>query len=327
MIKVSVIVPAYKRIEQTLKTLRLIEASDREVDIQLEIIVADSSPDDILKEAIFKEFEARILYIRPTKQGIATNKNEGARNASGNILIFCDSDIEVESDTLAKTIEYLKKNKYAGAVGSQVLWKGGVNDGINDRPRKEDRMFDVANYKAIEAIYSRYIATYKDIFWKVGGYDEEVFNMRGEGSDLSIRYWREGYPLFYDQNIIVHHVWDAPNSIALRVSHPEWGIAKDLILLAYKYNIFGDGHNNFVNTVYANFASFKNEGYYNIIQGIANNLDEIVKAQPLIDKQKESMHAKYPFKFLEVFSDEKLLHECLKASEKKLVEVRKKAFG
>lgn len=327
MIKASVIVPAYKRIDQTLKTLRLIEASDRGVDIELEIIVADSSPDDNLKKAIFKEFEARILYVRPANQGISTNKNQGAKIASGNILIFCDSDIEIESDTLAKTIEYLKKNKYAGAVGGQVLWKGGESDGLNDRPRKEDRIFDFENYKAVEVIYSRYFATYKDVFWEIGGYDEDVFNMRGEGSDLSIRYWREGYPLFYDQNIIARHVWDAPDSIALRVSHPEWGIAKDLLLLAYKYNMLEDGYDNFVNTVYADFASFKTDGYHKIIQGIANNLEEIVKVKSLIDEQKKHLHAKYAFKFLEVFSDEKLLIECLKASEEKLAQIIKKAFG
>lgn len=326
MIKVSVIVPAYKRINQTLKTLRLIEASDKEIDIELEIIVPDSSPDDILKDAIFKEFGTRILYIRPTKQGISANKNQGAKNASGNILIFCDSDIEIESDTLAKTIEYLKKNKYAGAVGGQVLWKGGEKDGSNDRPREEDRMFEFNGFKSVEVIYSRYIATYKDIFNKVGGYDDKIFNMRGEGSDLSLRYWREGYSLFYDPDIIVHHIHDAPDSIALRVPHPEWAIAKDLLILAYKYNMVADYYPNFSKTVAANFKTFGQDVSFTLIQGIANNLEFISEARKIIDRSTNQTPL-YDFKFLEVFSNHKILKKCLELSQERIKKSRISAFG
>ena len=76
--------------------------------------------------------------------------------------------------------------------------------------------------------------------------------MRGEGSDLSIRYWRAGYPLAYDSSIIVHHVFDTEGGIIRGVPHPEWGIAKDLLLLAYKYDLSSE-NKNFINAVKANF--------------------------------------------------------------------------
>jgi len=326
MIKLSIIIPSYKRINQTIKTINLLLNSQGLGDVfNAEIIVSDSSPDDSLEQTIKKKFQEKVIYTRPKKPGIAANKNQGARIARYPILIFCDSDMEVENNTLIKTIKALKRYKTAGAIGGQVIWRTGPKSNEHDRPRKEDRMTTIKKTTYIEAIYSRYIATYKDIFWKVGGYDELVFNMRGEGSDLSIRYWRAGYPLVYDPSIIVHHVHNAQGGIIRNIPHPEWGIAKDLLLLAYKYDVLDEKYRNFINTVRANFKKLPN-GYYNIIQGIAKYLDFIAEVKPKIDHQKKQMKAEFNFKFLEIFSEKKLFEQCVQQAEKKITEARKPLF-
>lgn len=324
MIKVSIIIPSYKRIEQTLKTISLLLSSEG-IDIQYrcEIIIADSSPDNLLQETLTKNFRNNVTYTRPNKPGIASNKNQGARIAKNPILVFCDSDMEVEKSTLLNSLKSLENNPTAGAIGGQVIWKGGPKDGKNDRPREEDRMITIDKTTYVEAIYSRYIATYEKVFWEVGGYDEEVFNMRGEGSDLSVRYWRSGYPLGYDSSIIVHHVHEVEGGIIRGVQHPEWGIAKDLLLLAYKYDILNDKYKNFINTVTANFKEFAGDGYWRIIQGIARNMDLVTEVKPLIDKYKSLSKPTFKFKFLEIFSEDKLFRQCLEESEEKLENVRK----
>jgi hypothetical protein len=165
------------------------------------------------------------------------------------------------------------------------------------------------------------------VFEEVGGYDEHVFNMRGEGSDLSVRLWRAGYPLVYSESIIVNHVHDAPNSIALRIDHPEWGIAKDLLLLAYKYDILDEKYSNFATTVSANFKPLGEKGYYTIIQGIATNMEFIQEVKPFIDKEKNLMKPIYDFKFLEIFSNKELFNTCISESEHRLKVIREKAFN
>lgn len=322
MVKISIIIPCFKRIAQTIKTIKLIFASRGfNQKFRAEIIVADSSPDDNLKKALQQEFGKGFIYTRPKKTGIATNKNQGAKIAKNPILIFCDSDMEVQSDTILNTLYALKKHKTAAAVGGQVIWRTGPNDGQLDRPRPEDRMlsFDGAIY--VEAIYSRYMATYKEIFWKIGGYDEKVFNMRGEGSDLSIRYWRAGYPLVYDPLIKVYHVHETEGGIIRNVEHPEWDIAKDLLILAYKYDI-DEKSKNFINTVAANFEKFEKEGYYRIIEGIKNNYDFIAKVKPIIDQHKKIMDSLFNFKFLEIFSQKEMFKKCVKQAEKRLAKFR-----
>lgn len=301
----SIIVPAYQRIQQTLQTIQFLLASSAVKHIGLEVIVADSTPGEELRIAIEKTFGDRVRYTRPEKPGIASNKNQGARIASHPFIIFCDSDMEVEPETVNHTVEFFRTHPTAAAMGGMVIWRGGPHDGKPDRPRPEDRMYRIGDTVYGEAIYSRYIATYKDIFWKVGGYDETVFNMRGEGSDLSARFWRAGYPLAYNKDVVVHHVYDAPDSAAIRVNNPEWGVARDLLLLAYKYEMLDSTHANFKTTVAANFQ-------------------ESIAA---LDAFRKRDQPQYPFPFLEVFSDKQLLDACISGAEELIKTSQTGVFG
>lgn len=316
MTTVSIIIPTYRRIDQTLRCIDLIKQSDGVgSDFEMEIIVADSTEDYSLRDAVEKRFGREIIYTRPEKPGIATNKNQGAKIAKHPVLIFCDSDMEVEKNTIVESLKVFKVYEGAAMMGVKVVWRGGEKDGQVDRPREEDRMIEIDGTTYCEAIYSRFMMTHKDIFWTVGGYDSEVFNMRGEGSDLSIRYWRAGYPLCFDKSIVVHHVHEASDSAALRVAHPEWGIAKDLFLLAYKYDMVGGEYPNFQKTVEANFKGLGQTGYWRLLQGILKHYDLIACSKPILDRQKKQMKAKYDFKFLEIFSQPDLLKECIKNSK------------
>lgn len=328
MVGVSIVIPTFQRIDQTLRTIEfLLSSAGRGSSFDLEVIVADSTPDMSLRDAIFTKYQKNILYVRPDAPGIAANKNAGAKVAKHPLIIFCDSDIEMDPGTVLHTVESLKSHTTASAVSGVVVWRGGPHDGEYDRPRPEDRMKLVGPTTYTEAIYSRYMATYKDVFTAVGGYDEIVFNMRGEGSDLSARYWRAGYPLVYDSDIIVHHVHDAPDSAALRVDHPEWDIAKDLLLLAYKYNMFDRDYPAFASTVAMNFVTFGNRSTYRFMQGIGKHAELLVKAKPILDAFRAADKPVYDFKFLEVFSQVKLFEECIGSAAKRLEAVRAATFG
>jgi glycosyltransferase involved in cell wall biosynthesis len=328
MINISVIVPAFKRIDQTLKSLDLLLLSEGlGSTFDMELIVADSTPDTSLQSAIRTKFGEKVLYVKPPKAGIATNKNAGATLAKHPVLIFCDSDMEVENNTISEAVGALQKHEKAAAIGGTVLWRGGPQDGQKDRPRLEDRMLIKDYTTFIEALYSRFVITYKDVFWNLGGYDEEVFNMRGEGSDLSIRYWRAGYPLAYEESVLVHHVHDVPDAAAVRVDHPEWGIAKDLLLLGYKYDMFNDGYKNFPATVDIDFSPLGAEGYYRMLQGIGRHYEELVTAKPALDAYRATDKPVYDFKFLEVFSGAALFEQCLEGASAALAGVRATVFS
>ncbi len=327
MIGVSIVIPCFKRLEQTKKTLTLLYQSNGWNELyNPEVIIADSSPDQSIKEMVSSFKDPTPVYKRPEKPGIAANKNAGAEIAINQILIFCDSDMEVEPETILKTIQSLQKHSTCGAVGGRVIWRGGPNNGQLDRPRPEDLINLIGETAYVEAIYSRFIATYKSVFEKVGKYDEVVFNMRGEGSDLSIRYWRSGFPLVHDPSISVHHVHDAPDSAALRVNKPELAVAKDLFLLGYKYNNT-DNDSNFVKTVAANFKQFGDTGYFKILEGIKLHLGLILESKPTLDAYKDNDSPLFPFVFLEIFSNNNLFKKCIQNAPTLLDSVRSQAFS
>ncbi len=319
MTSVSLVMPAYKRIDQTMLTIELLLGSaGLHTEFELELIVSDSTPDDSLKDAVTAKFGDTIRYIRPERSGIAANKNAGAKAARNPILIFSDSDMEPEKYTLLTAIQSLKMHDTAAMVGGNVIWKGGPQNAKKDRPRPEDRMLRKGNTAYIEALYSRFIITYKKVFDEVGGFDEIVFNMRGEGSDLSIRYWRAGFPLTFDDGIVVHHVHDVPDAAAVRVNHSEWGIARDLLLLGYKYGMLENEPQEFATTVAMNFAPLGTLAPYRMLQGIGNNLQMIVDAKPVLDEFRKNDKPMYDFKFLEIFSNTVLFEECIVTSAEKI---------
>jgi hypothetical protein len=211
-------------------------------------------------------------------------------------------------------------------VGGNVRWKGGPHENEKDRPRPEDRRNQVNGTTYIEALYSRYVATYADVFKSVGGYDESVFNMRGEGSDLSARYWRAGYPLTFDDSLTVHHVFDVPDAAAVRVNHSEWGIARDLLLLGYKYGMYDDDWHNFATTVSKSFTPLGAEGPYRLLQGIGRQMDAVMKAKETLDEFRKNDKPEYGFKFLEIFSEQKLFDDCIKSAETRLRGFRNSSF-
>lgn len=325
---VSIIVPAYKRAVQTKKTLDLLlRDQNSAVIFTPQVIVVDASPDDSIKKMLSSYTSPYLSYVKSEKNGIAAAKNTGAGHATFELLIFCDSDMEVESDTIGKTLDYLRGHKTVAMAGGQVIWKGGDHDGHLDRPRKEDRQEVVENTVYAEALYSRYIATYKSLFEKVGGYDEVLFNMRGEGSDLSIRYWRSGLPLGYDENIRVHHVEGAEVAVTRHVEFPERGILRDLIQLGFKYGLKREESSNFAHTLKWLSDMFPNREAYIVIESMISLLPYFWENKEKLEKSKVSIPHVYDFTFLDVFTKRELLLDCVNCAGGKIEDARLRAFG
>ena len=307
----SIIIPCYKRIDQTKRTLKLLlESRGWGSNFKSEIIVVDSTPDNSLKKTLVS-FDNQIKYIQPPKKGISVNKNVGAREAEGDILIFCDSDIEVKKDTLKKAITAFKAHPKAAMIMGTAIWKGGEEDGQKDRPRREDRILKYQGTNFVEAIYGRFMATYKKIFWQVGGFDEEFFNMRGEGSNLSIRYWRNGFPLVYEPKIKVCHVFGAADAITRNISHPERGPLRDWLILSLKYGLWGR-KGNFAKTMSWFEEWFGKSDKYVIMENVVELLPWFAENWEKIIKSRENEPKKYDFKFLEIFSERKLFEKCVR---------------
>ena len=109
MIKISMIVPTYKRPNLLAE---LFENIDNQILKPFEIIVVDgTSPNDLSTEKVVMEKKSSstfdIQYLRHSK-GTAIQRNAGIEIATGDFLAFIDDDIRLDSfffENIIKAIE------------------------------------------------------------------------------------------------------------------------------------------------------------------------------------------------------------------------------
>jgi len=157
--KISVIIPAYNE-EKFIK--RAIDSVKRQSYPNYEIIVvADGCADktaEIARKYVIKVFEIK-------QRGAGLSKNLGAKHAKGKILVFFDAD-SIMSKNLLEDIHQAIKRSYVG----------GVCRTFGDDEELKTRIYWWLGhlYNHIYLLPHALIFCRKDMFRKVGGYDERL---------------------------------------------------------------------------------------------------------------------------------------------------------
>lgn len=128
--KVSIIVPAYNcenYIRQCLESI--INQTYHNIEI---IVVNDGSTDST--NNILHDYDGKIILINQNNLGVSTARNVGLEKATGEYIMFVDSDDWIESDMISKMIQY---TDYNSIVRCQYIYEDGEkkdlmkNDEIN----------------------------------------------------------------------------------------------------------------------------------------------------------------------------------------------------
>lgn len=105
---VSVVVPVYnvqQFLEKCLNSLKNQSYGNLEI-----IMVDDGSPDESYKICQkFSDCDIRFRYIRQENKGLAGARNTGIRNASGDYIIFVDSDDYIDTTAVEEMLGYMQK--------------------------------------------------------------------------------------------------------------------------------------------------------------------------------------------------------------------------
>ncbi len=201
---ISIIVPVYNDPEGLNDTLASLINQEFDKDSYEILIVDNGSGDRTLSVA--NKFRAEYpdlikVLIEDKIQSSYAARNRGIISSTGEIIAFIDADMTVEPDWLSKIIDTMsgKDIKYAGCNVEMVLKHRSVAGLYNK----------IIGFKVEERIKSRHFAptccliVKREVIDKTGLFDPRLTS--GGDREFGNRVWRDGYKLFFAENIKMYH--------------------------------------------------------------------------------------------------------------------------
>ena len=205
MPRYSVIIPIYNRPEEIVELLDSLTLQSGKDDI--EVIIVEDGSDRTCKEEIgcyYKELDLKYIFQENAGPGAA--RNRGAQEASGDYLIFFDSDCIIPADYIKIVDSHLPVNDGLDMFGgpdkehpfftpiqkaiSYSMTSFITTGGIRGSKEKMDRFYPRSFNMGIK----------KEVFENMNGFSDMRF---GEDLDLSMRAIEKGHSvgLLYDASV------------------------------------------------------------------------------------------------------------------------------
>ena len=174
-----------------------------------ETIVVDNNSQDDSVNNLIDNFGNKIKIIKNDKNGCSSGRNLGVQNAKGEYIVFLDSDQWVVSDTwLDAGLWILENRKTVGAVSWGAGWfssescQGPIVDYFENRAISCNMLYrNDVSYLATSGLIMR-----KDIFVKIGGFDEFYDPTCFEDTDLSFAINHYGLETVYCPYLNIMHL-------------------------------------------------------------------------------------------------------------------------
>jgi glycosyltransferase involved in cell wall biosynthesis len=207
---ISIIIPTFNSAKTISKSIQSVLESDYKGKYEI-IVVDDGSTDNTLN--LCKEYSHTVLTIlTQNNKGAASARNLGANQAKGDILLFLDSDVILEKETLSKFHNEINKPGIS-YVGARYSITPANNKLIHKYKALHDYYFfyyksfienpDEISFKMIT---NGGVEAYKSsIFKKMGGFDETVSGADVERELLIIKLLNNDENLSFPGNIITRH--------------------------------------------------------------------------------------------------------------------------
>ncbi len=199
--EISVIIPVFNgalSLARCLQALKHSTLQPREC-----IVVDDGSTDD--SAAVARQAGASLIRT-PHRMGPAAARNRGAALAKGGLIVFIDSDVCVHPDTLRRI-----HSRFAGDTTLDALI--GSYDDEPDSPGLVSQYKNLLHHfvhqhshKNASTFWTGCGAIRREIFLRMGGFDECYVRPCIEDIALGHRLRRAGYRIELDSTIQVKHL-------------------------------------------------------------------------------------------------------------------------
>lgn len=190
---VTILVPVYKNLQYTLQCLYSIYQNKPECSFEI-LVVDDCSPDDSAE--IIRRIPGIRLTINEKNLGFLRSMNNSLSKCNGKYIYLLNNDTIVCRGFLDKLLGTFDLMPDAGIVGSQLIYSKGMlqesgciickDSTINPLGRGSIPYLPEHNYlREVDFCSGASILIKKDVFLKVGGFDERYAPAYFEDPDLS----------------------------------------------------------------------------------------------------------------------------------------------
>jgi len=217
----SVIIPYFNRKELLFNTL--IALNKQQCEKKFEVILVDDCSKDLQEKELEKlNLNFELHYIKNDKQySSAYSRNIGIQNAKGNIIIFMDCDLLVDTHYIEnhlKFFEYSQKKEII-QIGLRKTLKEVINDNysFNDLLKYDysidtrENIFKTYSYNlatikgAWHLVWSNNISIPKKVLEKYGVFDPYFKNWGLEDVELAYRFTKHGVNIAYNPLVEAFH--------------------------------------------------------------------------------------------------------------------------
>ena len=166
---VSIIITSFnydKFIEESIKS-----CLNQETDCEFEIIVVDDGSDDNTKSILSKYSDLCNIFCIDNS-GVEVASNLGIKNAKSNYFIRLDADDSIKKNLVETLFNHIEKKQSAFAYSNydSIDEAGRVISSVFLPKYNENEIFNRGDFLASGTIVN------KDIFYKIGGYNEQHKN-------------------------------------------------------------------------------------------------------------------------------------------------------
>jgi GT2 family glycosyltransferase len=181
---ISVVIPTCERPELVARCLAKITGAD-------EVIVTDDSNSDRTRQLIRDSFPG-VKWIRGPRRGPAANRNFGAREATCDWIAFIDDDC-IPGDRWVENL----RTSLANAV---------LAEGKTICPEKTAHpLEEIVENPSGGLLWSCNFGIRRDLFSRLGGFDEDFLEAGGEDLEFAWRLRRNGVRALFAPEAVVYH--------------------------------------------------------------------------------------------------------------------------
>ena len=199
-LKISIIIPVYNRDELLFLCLKSIKNNFRS---NIEVIVVDDCSPQPFRRLV-EDFG--YIYIRHDKnKGAGASRNTGVRNASCDVLLFIDSDIELYPDTIDKIANVFDDDNSISAVTVPISIENKFNNFASKYKTAFFRWSAIGMKSDVAYICTSCAAIKKDVFLKIGGFSENYKGASWEDTEMGLSIIEKGWRIRFCKDIEVIH--------------------------------------------------------------------------------------------------------------------------